>query len=451
MDNKIVLREELEKAIAETGCTLIELQEKGGPSIGNLSACLRGKSRRPISMKQLDALTKALGLPEGYYYEYYIDECFYHGRVSTPRMKAFLYRCAELGRTKLIQKTINILVEHPKYTELLFSVGEKLYLKGYVQESVLFYEEVIEGEKYNHSDRIAISQYRIFRANIGANSFNNYKALIRFESFRNKLPENLQLDALLQLGNVCYALELWPMVEQIGEELRILSDIVYQDEVRKLHNGRSEQPLQTERHLVVYYGKSYLMKSTALSKQGRYEEAKACIEEYEDLSWFKLSDDLGKHEVGKFSQIAKGNRYCLDLLLGNTDILDELLNFLSKHPAYTFEGLLVILEAANTYNLNIDRILKRFAGSYPPAHENAVFTHRDFKFYYQKAIYEFNRQRYEEGLETILNCLSMSIPFHKYRESVLCIMQFEKYIEYASHFQKVRLRNTLKEGLEHEN
>lgn len=39
---------------------------------------------------------------------------------------------------------------------------------------------------------------------------------------------------------------------------------------------------------------------------------------------------------------------------------------------------------------------------------------------------------YEEGLETILYCLSLSIPAHKYQESVLCIMQFNKFDDYAS-------------------
>ncbi|MDT2259794.1 hypothetical protein P7H17_06750 [Paenibacillus larvae] len=89
MDNRISLRVELEKAIAETGCTLSHLEEKGGPQIGNLSACLRGKSLRPITMKQLDTLTEILGLPEGYYYEHYLAECFYKGRVARPRMESF--------------------------------------------------------------------------------------------------------------------------------------------------------------------------------------------------------------------------------------------------------------------------------------------------------------------------------------------------------------------------
>ncbi|AQZ47674.1 putative DNA-binding protein [Paenibacillus larvae subsp. larvae] len=178
-DNRIALRVELEKAIAETGCTLSSLAEYGGLSIGNLSASLQHKGKlRPITMKQLDTLTEALGLPEGHYYEYYLAEVSHNNKVSIPRMKSFLIRCAELGKTDLIMNAIHILVEHPKYTELLFSVVEELYLNGLVEESLLFYEEIIQEEKYNHSDRLAISHYRIFRASIGSDAEENYKAVI---------------------------------------------------------------------------------------------------------------------------------------------------------------------------------------------------------------------------------------------------------------------------------
>ncbi|MEV3574527.1 hypothetical protein ABND46_18115 [Paenibacillus larvae] len=148
MDSRISLRDELEKGIAETGCTLSQLQEMGGSHVGNLSASLRGKTLRPITIKQLNKLTEVLGLPEGYYYEYYLAECFYKDRVARPRMGTFLYRCAELGKTELIMKAIDMLAECSRYTELLFSVAENLYMNGLLEESILFYEEVIEEEKY---------------------------------------------------------------------------------------------------------------------------------------------------------------------------------------------------------------------------------------------------------------------------------------------------------------
>ncbi|ARF69410.1 hypothetical protein B7C51_18710 [Paenibacillus larvae subsp. pulvifaciens] len=448
MDNRITLRGELEKAIAETGCTLSQLEEKGGPQVGNLSACLRGKSLRPITMKQLDMLTELLGLPEGYYYEYYLAECFYQNRVARPRMESFLFRCAELGKTELIKKAINLLADQSKYTELLFSVAENLYLSGNIKESVPFYEEVIQGEKSNHSERLAISHYRVFRASIGSDADENFKAVIRFGGFRKKLSEGFQLDALLHLANICYTLQLWSTVQQFAEELRVLSDIVYQQEVRKLESQRlSESSVETERHLVVYYGQAYLLKSAVLFKQGRYEEAKACIEGYEDLSWFELLDDLGRQEVDNFSQFAKGNKYCVELLLGNTDILDEFINFLANHPNHIPDALLVIIEAANAYNLNIDHILERFVDTYPStSQQNIVYAHRHFRFYYQKAIYAFYRQRFAEGLDTILFCLSLSIPAHKYRESILCVKQFNKFDEYASDSQKVKFKDILLKG-----
>lgn len=193
------------------------------------------------------------------------------------------------------------------------------------------------------------------------------------------------------------------------------------------------------------------MKSTALFKQGRHEEAKACIEGYEDLSWFKILDDEGRALVADYKLFAKANRYCIELLLGNISILDEFIHFLTMYPEHIPGALLVIIESANTYRFNIDRILDRFADAYPPTHEsNVVFAQRHFRFHFQKALYEFSWRRYEEGLDTILYCLSLSLPAHKYRETVQCIMLFNKYDKYASHFQKVRYRNLLEEGLERE-
>jgi len=124
MDHRIMLHGELEKAIVETGYTLAQLVEKGGPQIGNLSACLRGKSFRPNTMKQLDKLIEVLGLPEGYYY---LAECFYKDRVARPRMESFLFRCAKLGKTELVKKAINLLADHPKYTELFF-LWQRIYI-----------------------------------------------------------------------------------------------------------------------------------------------------------------------------------------------------------------------------------------------------------------------------------------------------------------------------------
>lgn len=452
MKNRIVLRAELEKTIAETGCTLSRLSELGGAAVGNLSASLRGRLLRPITVKQLDALTKVLGQPEGHYYDLYLAECFYKGRVARARMEPFLVRCAQLGRNELITKAIHLLVEHPKFPELLFSVAEKLYLGGFVKESVPFYEEVIEGEKYNHSERLAISHYRIFRAKIGPDAEENYKALIRFEAFRNKLPEHFHLDALLHLAKVCYSLQKWTMVEQFADELRILTTIACQNGLRRQYNRRVEEMPSPERHLVVYYGQAYLLLSAALIEQKRYGESKKYIQEYEDLTWFEPLDELGKKEMEKLHLWAKANKYIVDILSGNRTKLHEYVDFLAQHSNEVEDGLLVILESANKYEYNIDPVLDKFSKAYSTYNNrNVVHTHRYFRFCYQKAIYNFKQRRIKEGLDQILYCLSLSIATHKNSDTVNCSAQFLKYMEHASGSQKNDFIIMMKGVLEDEN
>lgn len=436
--SRIVLRVELEQAIARSGCTLSKLQKLGGPHIGNLSTALQTerKELRPISMKQLDSLTKALGLPEGLFYDSYLSECFLNGRVSKPRMQSFLIRCAELKKNELIVKAINMLLEHPKYTELLFSVAEKLYSRGLIEESLLFYEEIIEEEKYNHSDRLAISHYRIFRATIGANAEENYEAVIRFEDFRKKLPESFQLDALLQLANVCLSLGKWELTEQFADELRIVATIRYQEELLKKKNN-CESMLNTERPLVVYYGQSYLLKSVVLFKQGHYEKTKQYIEGYEDLSWFEILDEQGMKEVDNFRLWARANKYSIELLLGNVGVLDEYTNYLAENPNEILTGLARIIEAANAHGFSIEHILERFPEFSTDNNKVEIIRiEQHFRFHYQKAMYALNQQHFTEGLETLLYCLSLSISNKKHFETVLCAAQFQKHIKYASDSHK---------------
>lgn len=449
MDSRITLRAELKNAIEKAGYTLSSLAEYGRLSIGNLSASLHRERPRPINIKQLDTLTEALGLPEGHYYEYYLAECFYNNKVYIYRMKSFLIRCAQIGKTDLIVNAIDILANHPKYTEVLFSVAEELYLSGFIGESIRFYEEVIEEEKYNHSDRVPISHYRIFRATIGADAEENYKAVIRFESFRKKLPEDFQLDALFQLAQICFCLKKWNLTEQFADELRIHATIRYQEELIK--SKRTPDPFVTEYPLVFYYGQSYLIKSVALFKQGHYEKAKQYIEGYEDLGWFEILDEQGKKEVDKFRLWAKANKYSVELLLGNVSVLDEYTNYLADHPDEVLTGLLLIMEAANAYGFSIEHILERFPEPSIENEVNVVKIEQHLRFHYQKAVYAFNQQHFAQGLQTILYCLDLSISDKKHAETVLYTSQFQKYIEYASDVQKKTFANIMKGALENEN
>ncbi|AVF25134.1 hypothetical protein P4H28_22120 [Paenibacillus larvae] len=143
---------------------------------------------------------------------------------------------------------------------------------------------------------------------------------------------------------------------------------------------------------------------------------------------------------------AKANKYSVELLLGNVSVLDEYTNYLTEYPNEISLGLLVIIQSANAYGFSIDHILER---SPEPSQDdnNVVKIERYFRFHYQKSIYMFNQQRFAEGLETILYCLSLAISNKEYFETVLCTAQFQHYLNYASDSQKEQFANIMKEVL----
>lgn len=139
------------------------------------------------------------------------------------------------------------------------------------------------------------------------------RAVISFSPFRGRLPENLQLDGLLMLTQLCFALRRWEEMEIYADELRALANAVYRQELRRSGDKRREE-LCTERPLVVYYGHGYLLKAISLTKQGQYEAAKKYTAGYADLGWFEMLDEVGQQAVEQFRLFAVGNSFTLEML-----------------------------------------------------------------------------------------------------------------------------------------
>ncbi|MEK4338585.1 helix-turn-helix domain-containing protein [Brevibacillus sp. FSL L8-0710] len=426
------LRSEIETHQKQNGYTLSKLSELSGINHGHLSDILRGN--RPMTIGQLDALTKVFGKPFGWLYELYTEECFAKERVSRPRVIPYLIRCAEIGLKDCIQQIVSKLLDDPKNVGILFSVAEQLFEGGKRKESVPFYEFVIENEKDSHSDRFLISQYRVFRAAQGTDAEENWKAVIRFEPYRKRLPENFQLDGLLQLANVCFMQQKWREVEKYADELRSLAMKVYQDELRKRKNGKTCEPLRTERHLVVYYGQGFLAKGVALQMQGLYNEAKKYVQGYADLGWFELLDDTGKREVENFKTWAKANLYTYNLLMGETHILPEYLEFLANHPAEIPAGLLTLMEAASKYDIIIEPILEQYSLEIERfyKYEDPVNIGRHYNFRYNKIVYELKKGRITNALEEILCCLDLADKLKNQEAFKRCTALFWEHRHHAS-------------------
>ncbi|PCN43611.1 DNA-binding protein [Brevibacillus laterosporus] len=441
------IRKEIEHRLQLHDYTLSKLSELSHINNGHLSGFLNGNPGRTLTVAQLDSIANVFDEPPGWLYDLYIDECFPKGRVSRRRVCPYLIRCAELGRHDCIQPVVSALLEQRKNIEILFYVAEQLFQHGRQEESIYFYQLVIDNEKDSYSDRFIMSHYRLFRSLQETDMEENWKAVIRFEAYRKRLSERHQLDALLQLANVCFTLHKWKEVEKYGDELRKLAALVYQKELSKLKNNRYYQPLKTERHLVVYYGQGYLLKAVSLEKQGHYEQAKEYVSGYADLSWFELLDDSGQEEVEKFNLWATANMYTLDMLMGNTSVLADYIAFLEDHPTEILSGIVTIMKSANQHGFLIDHLLEKFSAeirTFEHSHDS-ICVDRHLRFRYDLAIYHFQNERFESGIIDTLRCLDLSIVMNNQKKFIQCVTLFEAYRYHATEQQKREYKKLLEE------
>ncbi|WP_017811083.1 hypothetical protein [Paenibacillus shenyangensis] len=450
--NTTTIRLEIEKGIRQKGHSLSSFGKLAGINRGIISGILNGNPPKSISIRQLDLMAEALGHPEGWMYEYYVDECFINEKADWRRIKAFLLRCTEIGRYDCIQAVLDRLMEDLSNTVSVFGLAEELYEEGKTQESLPFYECVIENEKHQHSERLAIAHYRVFRASISDDTEKSLRAVIRFEPYRNRLPENLILDALLQLVNVYYNFQDWNLLENCADELITLSTSIYNVEKEKMNNSKPYQSLDTKRELVVYYGQGRLIKAVALEHLGRYEEAKKFIMEYADLSWFEGLNETGKQEVEKFKLYAYANLHSINLLMGNIENLTEYVEFIEKNPKEILPSMLIITKAASQYNFNIDSIIEKFEDViYQKKHLDKnlypdVYTSRYMVLYYQLSIYFFKNKVYNSGADILLQSLALAVKAFNKNRILDCISLFENFKSYAS-MQQIEAYETILRGV----
>ncbi len=439
--NTTTIRLEIEKGIRQRGHSLSSFGKLAGINRGIISGILNGNPPKSISIRQLDLMAEALGHEEGWMYEYYVDECFINEKADWRRIKAFLLRCTEIGRYDCIQAVLDRLMEDLSNTISVFGLAEELYEEGKVKEAIPFYECVIENEKHQHSERLAIAHYRVFRASIGENTEASFRAVIRFEPYKNRLPENFMLDALLQLAGVYYIMQEWKLMERCADEMRSLLSAVYK---MSEHSKKSDilWPTSTDRHPVVYYGQSYLLKSVALENLGKYEEAKTYILGYADLSWFPDLNEIGLNEVEKFKIAAEANNHNLDLLMGDASKLNEYVEFLDRNPNEILPSMITIIDSANKYDLDIDNILRKFSfDPESPINLDHGYYHKSTHkinicmIQYKLALYHFFKKRYVASLGFVLKSIEMSIEIENKSRILDCVSLFEQLKAHATDSQ----------------
>jgi hypothetical protein len=235
-------------------------------------------------------------------------------------------------------------------------------------------------------------------------------------------------------------------MESYADELRALANAVYRQELRR-SGGKRTETICTERPLVVYYGHGYLLKATALTKQGEYEAAKKYTAGYADLSWFEVLDEAGHQAVDKFRLFAIGNNFTLELLEGNVNVVPDYVAFLADHPGEILPGLIIIMKSANLHKFSVDNVLTRFSREMLrfEQFEDPINIDRLYRLYYQVAIYQIRNKQYTTGVDYIIQSLELSIKTNNGIDFIKCVTLFETNRDYATQNQQEKYRNLIRE------
>ncbi|WP_339312077.1 hypothetical protein [Paenibacillus sp. FSL M7-0896] len=89
--------------------------------------------------------------------------------------------------------------------------------------------------------------------------------------------------------------------------------------------------MDMQRPLVYYFGFSHLMRGSAYQKQQKYDDARERVYRYAELGWM---EDLGVEgeAIAEFRGLARANLYMVEILSGQTGLLEEYFCFLENNP-----------------------------------------------------------------------------------------------------------------------
>ncbi|WP_238651942.1 helix-turn-helix domain-containing protein [Paenibacillus piscarius] len=443
------IREELLTYMNSNQMIHSHFAELSGINSGTLSRILKGN--HPISMAQLAAITAGMKLPEDYFYEDYVHECFSFV-VSMRRIRPFIFRCAELGRLDCIELIVNRLLEDLSYASLLFEFAEQFYSDNKRSSAKILYQGVSEAEKYQHSEQLALCQYRIFQIDLEEQQDleEKLRAATQFELYVSRLDAADQLDALKQLMHIYGLVHKWKRVDELAKEMHRVASIQYELEGRR--SDTIEEGFKRPEHPFYYYILyAYLARATASEASGDYGRALSFVELYANTErWVQESDEQSRQITAQFTEWAVANTYLYRLMSGELDVIHEYADYIALQENEIFVAVRYMVQAANEFKLNIDSILERFAPYIPYEsgttdcgdYKQAILQENYAQLLIELAIYLFNHsQSKEQALSTVLQALETSVAMNSSRNMIACMTLFEEYRDFADQEQQERFKN----------
>ncbi|MFJ7934604.1 hypothetical protein [Sporosarcina sp. NPDC096371] len=361
--------------------------------------------KQPLNMQKLDAITDALGLPEGHFYSFYVEECFNkNGHLDKRRSEQFLYKCVILGHKKHSDKIISAMLEEKSKTirnknlTYIFFIAEKLFKEGRETEALSLYEVFIDNEPNRFTEQVAISYFRQFYILKGAEKVQH--ALVHVLEYLAYLPFNIRTEATLWIMAVYYRREEWEEVLYYAKKLEQIAD----SDIR--------------------FGSALMYQSYALNRlDGSLKEILHLTDRYSVVNDY-------------FYELAEGNRLYFLLENGQLEHVDDYLKWLEKRDDI-YVGLPRVLEAYVNSNRLEDarRLLVRFqdviedlAISKEPWIKEKMYM--DFK--YAHALYLCKSKAFVEGLNELLDIATVANKIRNFERLKKCILVYWGYRQYAT-------------------
>jgi transcriptional regulator with XRE-family HTH domain len=457
---------ELEDYLQRNDITLAQFAEHSGVHQRTLNNWIL--KHRPVAIHQLDRMTRAMELPEGYFYDRYIEHYIIERSPDWRRFEPVLLRCVELDKLEAIKRIVGHIMDNLLYSPKLFDAAETLFAQGRRAAALYLYEGVAEAEKYQHSERLAICQYRMFTIQVGDDQRQNLKAATRFEPFVERLDEIEQLDALKDLANVYRSLQEWDMLYETARKMRAKAEIQYTMKHQQKKRNREEPAKKLSRPMFVYITYADLLCASVCEAQGDYEQALQFTYAYADLDWVIETDEDTQHWLSLFKHWAQANEIVNKLLSGDISVLQDYVEYIDASADTSEEDrviqILNILIAANQFHIDVDDVLSQFEediNSFAQLPASAdMYTQQVLPNYlayfgYELAYYYLYKGMYSDGFKHLESATLKTIILNNETYFINCIGLFEHFkvyamdetkVEFSKFIEKVWLNNVKKNG-----
>lgn len=279
-------------------------------SKGGLSKILSSNADTAFTLDLLDRLTSALGLEQGYFYSYFVFECYKKsGRLDIKKCKTFIEQCLLQGMTDLANKTSFLLLNQKDSLETLFKLAESLYEKHLYDEAAHIYSAIRDGWDGQITISYATSTYRLFLIHRffmrtrGESSKNSYMALVNLLGVQKHLTPKLYLDSLLEISYFYNLVEDFDNTERYTREAKRYCENL-------LNDGNLELCGITKVELDNYYAESLMNLSFSLKGAGKYHSVYELIDQYSRINDY-------------FFDLSIGNRLLTEIEEGKIDSIDK--------------------------------------------------------------------------------------------------------------------------------